>query len=237
MDDPATSYTHGFVRDALPPEARRLLEVGCGDGALAAALEAEGFALVAFDSDPDCVEAARARGVDARLAAWPDFDGGRFDAILFTRSLHHVGDLEAGVAAAFGCLEPGGRVIVEDFDAAFSDEPAFLWFAESLRRLAGAGLALDESPLLGRLARGDCAPVSAWRGDHDRHLHSAAAIEAVLRSRAASVRAEPAAYFFRYVARLPGASAPLVRSLLEAEELAVRNGKIAPLGRRFVAEG
>jgi SAM-dependent methyltransferase len=163
-------YSLDFVRDALPPDARRVLEVGCGDGALAAMLAAEGLEIVAIDADPQAVATARAGGVDARLAEWPDFDSGRFDAVLFTRSLHHVRDLEASVAAAFAALRPGGAVIVEDFAFEEADEASLAWFAALAGELAPAALV------------------------HDHELHSARAIEAALG--AAPV---PAAYYFRYL--------------------------------------
>jgi 2-polyprenyl-3-methyl-5-hydroxy-6-metoxy-1,4-benzoquinol methylase len=73
-------YSLAFVREALPDRARRLLEVGCGDGALAAMLAADGFEVVAIDAAEDAVARARARGVDARLAEWPQFDAAGFDA-------------------------------------------------------------------------------------------------------------------------------------------------------------
>lgn len=163
-------YSLGFVREALPEGARRVLEVGCGDGALAAMLAAGGLDVVAIDANAEAVAKTRARGLDARLAEWPDFHAGPFDALLFTRSLHHVRDLEASVAAAFAALRPGGVLIVEDFAFEEADEESLAWFAA----LAG-----------------DLAPAAL---DHDHELHSARAIEAALG--AAPV---PAAYYFRYI--------------------------------------
>jgi SAM-dependent methyltransferase len=234
VDDPATFYTHAFVRDSLPPGARRLLEVGCGEGALAAALQAEGFALVALDTDAACVKAARARGVDARLASWPDFDGGRFDAVLFTRSLHHVGDLEAGVAAAFGCLGPGGRIIVEDFDFGYADEATLGWFASLLRLIQATRADLGDDGLVRALAAGEEAPLAAWRAQHHHDLHPAEAIEAALRASAASLTVESSAYFFRYLARAT-ADAAIAGAMLAHELDLIGSGRIAPLGRRYVA--
>ncbi len=86
----ATRETLHFVRAHLSGGAQHLLEVGCGNGALAAALQADGHTLVALDADAEAVAEARRRGVDARHAAWPDFENAPFDAVLFTRSLHHL---------------------------------------------------------------------------------------------------------------------------------------------------
>lgn len=96
-----------FVRRFVPRGAR-ILEIGCGDGELAAALGA-----VAIDSSPDAVAVARSRGVDARLATWPCSIDGTFDAVLFTRSLHHISPLDEAIARI-----PAPLVLIEDFSFA-----------------------------------------------------------------------------------------------------------------------
>lgn len=227
MAGPGTAYTYDFIRRMLPGDAKRMLEIGCGDGALAARLKADGHEIVALDSDPACVEAARRIGVDARIASWPDFEDGRFDAVLFTRSLHHICDLGAAVRAAFACLAPGGLVVVEDFDAAFAHEPTFEWLRGLAGILQAAGVPVERSDYLSALL------ASTREADHD--LHSAAAIEAALRAASSALETEPAAYFFRYVERM-GAEAEAIADALRAhEEDLIRLGSIAPLGRRFVA--
>ena len=227
--DAATAYTRDFVLAALPAGATRVLEVGCGAGALAAALGEGGLDVIAIDSDKACVAEAKARGVDARLADWPIFDDGRFDAILFTRSLHHVGDLAASVAAAFACLTGKGRVIVEDFLAEGCSERSELWFASLAAMLDGAGLLAEPTGhlavLLGRV-----------QPDHeDHHLHGSTAIEAALRAHAASVETRSSACYFRYALPSLAERPELAQALLEHELALVEAGIIDPLGRRFVA--
>jgi SAM-dependent methyltransferase len=229
-----TLYTLDFVRVSLPEGAERVLEIGCGDGALAASLAETGLAVVALDGDPDAVARARTRSVDARRAAWPDFDEGRFDAILFTRSLHHAGDLAASVAAAFATLNPGGRVIVEDFAYEEADEASLAWFrsfATLLRRtgaLAGAsdmadGLSSAEPPLAGW-----------WHGHHGHDLHTARRMEEMLRAASGDLNVAGAAYYFRYL--LAAASSPDAAEAMLAHELAaIEAGQVRPLSRRFVA--
>lgn len=129
-----TAETLVFVRSWLA-HPLRVLEVGCGEGELAAALVEGGYRVVAIDSDAAAVEIAKARGVDARLATWPLFDDGQFDAVLFTRSLHHIEPLDAAVAHAREVLQPGGRIIIEDFAPA-EMSPRFLsWLREELSRI------------------------------------------------------------------------------------------------------
>jgi 2-polyprenyl-3-methyl-5-hydroxy-6-metoxy-1,4-benzoquinol methylase len=71
-----TRYTCDFIERFLPRECRRILEVGCGTGELAARLSKDAYSVVAIDSDRDSVAAAQRLGVNARVATWPDFDEG-----------------------------------------------------------------------------------------------------------------------------------------------------------------
>ena len=78
-----------FVLSQLPPAPGRILEVGCGKGELALGLDEAGYDLVAID--PDAPE-----GPIFRRTTIEAFDDpGPFDALVASRSLHHVHDLGA----------------------------------------------------------------------------------------------------------------------------------------------
>jgi SAM-dependent methyltransferase len=228
MAGPETLYTAAFVRAALPAGASRLLEIGCGAGELAASLVADGFEVVALDTDATSVAAARKLGVDACRAEWPDFDERRFDAILFTRSLHHVHDLEAGIAAAVAALAPGGRIVVEDFAYEEADEASLAWFRDEARRIGG------DSDFIAGLVGSDAPLTDWWRGRHDHDLHPANVIDAALRRAARRVEASKAAYYFRYLASALPEKA--LAAALGGELAAIEAGAIRPLGRRWIAE-
>lgn len=217
-------YTHEFVRRSLPEGALRVLEVGAGDGALAEVMMADGFEVVAVDVDPEAVAAAAARGVDARLAEWPADIAGQFDAVLFTRSLHHVHALEAGIAAACRSLRPGGRIIVEDFKAEGGDTGTRLWATSLASLLADCGLIdVDALPAIADRLDGPTP-------DHD--LHSSSAIRAELAKRGV-VEEGPAAYYFRYFEPFL-VDAQNAASILAHESALIASGSIDPLGIRFV---
>ena len=74
-----------FERRALRSVRGRVLDVGCGAGRVALALQERGHDVVAIDVSPGAVEVARRRGVrDARVLAFEDVDEslGRLDAVV-----------------------------------------------------------------------------------------------------------------------------------------------------------
>ena len=92
----------------------RLLEVGCGTGALAARCAEElGCEVTALDASAEMVRATRARGVDAitgdvQQLPVPD---GAFDCAVAAWMLYHVPDLDRGVAELARVVRPGGRLV------------------------------------------------------------------------------------------------------------------------------
>ena len=97
-----------------PREGERILDVGCGDGALTAALVASGAMVIGADAAPELVAAARARGLDVRLqdAQALPFEH-EFDAVFSNAALHWMADPDAVVAGVARALVPGGRFVGE----------------------------------------------------------------------------------------------------------------------------
>lgn len=220
----ATAYTLDFVLGNLPENAHDILEVGGGEGELAAALAKRGLGVVALDANDELVAAAQARGVDARLGEWPVLMEQRFDAVLFTRSLHHIHPLNEAVAAARDALRPGGRIIVEDFRAEGGTARNRAWFAGIVHLLHANSSNGRQFNLEAMLSK--TAPDGK---EHD--LHSSTAIAEAI-AKVGRAEAEDAAYYFRYLE--PELSSRATAALLDHELSLIASNAIDPLGRRFV---
>ena len=131
-----TIETLAFVRRWFP-NASKLLEVGSGEGELALALQDRGYEVVALEPDGNSASAASAAGVRNVIgASWPEFDGAGFDAIIFSRSLHHIEPLEEAVRAARHALVPRGGIIIEDFAVSEMSPQKVAWLREQLAPFA-----------------------------------------------------------------------------------------------------
>lgn len=109
------------VVDLLAPMAgERILDLGCGDGALTEELGKRGADVVGIDASPQMIEAARARGLNAHvvdamalpavLDAGDDaLPPGSFDAVFSNAALHWMTRPEPVVAGVHRLLKPGGR--------------------------------------------------------------------------------------------------------------------------------
>jgi trans-aconitate methyltransferase len=97
-----------------PRPGERILDVGCGDGALTERIAAAGASVVAVDAAPDMVVAARARGLDARVVPGQSlaFEH-EFDAVFSNAALHWMRPPEAVLAGVRRALKPGGRFVAE----------------------------------------------------------------------------------------------------------------------------
>ena len=103
----------------------RILHVGCGDGAMTAALADLGALVTGLDEDAELLEAARLRDSAAvfllgnvdELPA--ELRRGRFDLVL--ASLRGVRDVRAWAAGLAAALQPGGSLLVH------ADHPALAY--------------------------------------------------------------------------------------------------------------
>jgi cyclopropane fatty-acyl-phospholipid synthase-like methyltransferase len=228
--------TLAFVRRWLPPPPLRLLEIGAGAGELTEPLLALGYTITALDSDPNAVAEAHVRGLPVRLATWPAVMPMCFDAAVFVRTLHHLGNLDKALSAVRAILPHNGLVLVDDF--AFADLPAktTAWLRPWVTEARAARLLCSTPHPIVRhlLSNGSRKP---FREDHE--VHTAEAMDRALRDHFSVVEATVAPYLYRYLsASVKGGpkAAALVRAALAAERTGIEQGSLWALGRRWVAK-
>src|SRR5215813_375698 len=105
----------GGVLDLLDPRpGERILDLGCGDGALTAKVAASGAQVKGVDSSESMVAAAKTLGIDAQVASADslDFDH-EFDAVFSNAALHWMRNQDTVLAGVHRALKPGGRFVAE----------------------------------------------------------------------------------------------------------------------------
>ena len=173
-----------FVLAELPPPPSRVLEVGCGRGELAGGLAAAGYDVLGIDPDPPA-------GPGFRKTTIEDFDGpGPYDAVVASRSLHHVSDLAVALDKVAALLRSGGAFVLDEFG----------WECLDARSAEEVGIDLGE-----------------WRREH-KDLQTAAAMldELGLRFEPRSLSWEP--YLYREARQV--VSEERERELIELGRLA-----------------
>src|SRR6476646_3738916 len=125
----APSDLRAFVRANLPEPPARVLEVGAGAGTLARALRQVGYDVLAIDP--------KSAGDDVRKVALANLDEppGSFAAAIAVVSLHHVDPLEESCRRLGELVEPGGTLVVDEFDVGAFDLGAAAWWLEQRRTL------------------------------------------------------------------------------------------------------
>ena len=98
--------------DLLAPQpGERILDVGCGDGALTAKIVEAGAEVVGIDFNAEMLGVAADRGIDTYLIPAQSMQfANEFDAAFSNAVLHWIGDHRDEVAArVFAALKKGGR--------------------------------------------------------------------------------------------------------------------------------
>lgn len=194
-----------FVLGHLPPPPARVLEVGCGRGELALELSRHGYGIIAIDPE------APAGGIFRRISLEQLADPGPFDAVVASRSLHHIPALAAALDKVVRLLRPSGRLLVNEHAWDRLDEPTARWYLGRRAKLPDPPDSLDECLL-------------EWQEDH-AGLHGYEAMRRELDRRFAEL-------FFAWV---PYLYREFDDPRAEAEEAALIDaGKIRATGFRYV---
>ncbi len=184
-----------------------MLEVGCGEGELALALDAAGYDVTAIDP------AAPDGPIFRRIKLEELEDDARFDAVVAARVLHHMGEnLEPNLDRVARALGGGGPFVLDEFGPDRLDEVTAAWYE-------GQRLILEAA---GRLSNRPSA--EEWAQHHVSVTSSDVLLSAV-RSRFEEQVYVDVPYLWRYLDGVASA---------ELEESLVSMGAITALGFRFV---
>jgi 2-polyprenyl-3-methyl-5-hydroxy-6-metoxy-1,4-benzoquinol methylase len=123
LDPPDLSLRRAFLLEragaaqAAGRPAVRVLDVGCGEGQFAAALELAGFAVVGVDVAEEPLRRARASHpeLDLRLVPadgpWP-VDDASFDVVWAGETIEHVADTAGWLSEVRRVLRSGGKLLL-----------------------------------------------------------------------------------------------------------------------------
>jgi 2-polyprenyl-3-methyl-5-hydroxy-6-metoxy-1,4-benzoquinol methylase len=116
----ALTLAERFLLRQVPADAKRALDIGCGDGTLCRALAERGIATLGIDASAKMVELARARSGINPLLEYRVADvtkdepaAKEFDVVVSVAMAHHV-SLERIVKFSQAALARGGTLIIQD---------------------------------------------------------------------------------------------------------------------------
>lgn len=196
-----------WIRSHAPPGAR-VLEIGCGDGALVDVLASE-FDVVGVDPNASASERIVAGSFEA-------LDETPFDLVFASVSLHHLHDEEAAVDALRRLTRPGTMMLVREFDRECQDHVATLQWWYDRKRAMGA-----ELPNFDDFA-------GNWREQMRRHVWPWAKVKSMLeRAGFRTIEEVETPYMFRW---------ELEETDRADEERAAAEGRIRLVGRQWTGQ-
>jgi 2-polyprenyl-3-methyl-5-hydroxy-6-metoxy-1,4-benzoquinol methylase len=201
-----------FVSAHLPSPPARVLDAGCGQGALTRELIDRGYDARGIDPEaPEGLAFERVGLEDLRVER-------RYDVAIAVVSLHHVADLALSVERLADAIVPGGLLLVDEFDREQLDPSTTAWWWRQRQALAAAGVGPE--------------PEQTTAEEHHVAMLAAVAdifpwetIDTALTARFEERSVERAEYLYRYETH--PAVAPLERAMIDL-------GAIRATGVRYV---
>lgn len=112
------AYLVPKVLSLIPPNTRRIVDIGCGNGYLAGLLADRGFDVIGIEPSADGIAQARAAHPTVRFEELPvDSElgariGEDFDVVIATEVIEHLPAPRTLLRAGLQLLRPGGRMLI-----------------------------------------------------------------------------------------------------------------------------
>jgi SAM-dependent methyltransferase len=189
---------HRLIQSLVPGRGQAILDVGCGSGFLSLELARAGHRVTGIDPDPAAIALARRThetdrpgvrrdSLEYQVAGIQEWEAGagRYDLIVFCRSLHHVPDPAEALARAARWLRPEGQMVCVEFAYDRFDHRAAGWLCRTRRLCALAGwvellerpgvppVAADLNADLDRATEATYDGWMRWRRDHGLNVFEA----------------------------------------------------------------
>jgi SAM-dependent methyltransferase len=223
----AVPHTLAELKPLLPAPPARILEAGCGRGALAVVLSELGYQVTGVDRNAEMAAAAEKLGVPVIEADFLDVSG-EYDVVLFTRSLHHAESLNGILEHAATLLAAGGAIIIEEFAWERVDHAGAHFIYDNRAMLVATGLLDADLPTDDLL--------DAWVDGHER-LHRGSAMLDALSRVGADLTTVATSMLWRLVDGRGGAwieqgthVADAVNAMRDAEERRIAAGMLPSVG-------
>jgi SAM-dependent methyltransferase len=228
--------THRFITHALAGR-KRILDVGCGRGLLAAKLGSEGLAVTALDRSLAHLEARATANVTFIERDFLEYEAEPFEAILFVTSLHHIPDLDRALLRAHQLLLPGGLLIAEEFALEAPDVHTARWYYEVQELLALGGLSSSHHTHSSNAQ----SPQARWSDEHVETppLHSGEAMATAVKKRFRILETTPGPFLYRHICHGIEATdrgGTLAQYIFDAEKQRLAEGTLRPVGLRLLAQ-
>ena len=228
-------HTVGFIQAYVKPGAH-ILDVGSGNGILTIKMRQAGYDVTAIDQNSNAVTEAQSLGIETSCISLFDYLANRqFDAILMSRSFHHMQPLLNAATKSKELLKEGGIFILEDFAAELMDEPTALWFFGMRAYLEASG---NNQKSRGPKLENGQIPLSAlqsWRQHLQAHgVADSQEMRHALESNFNIMKREQVPYRYRYF--LEDVNEAQGQAIFEWENRLSKFGAIQTLGLRIIAQ-
>lgn len=232
--DVFTNETYEFVSKHINPKGLKILEIGCGSGEFGLALQKAGASITAIDTDKKAIKLAKEKGLNAQNIDFLDYNEKSFDVLIFTRSLHHIHEIEKALKHANNVLKPNGKLLLEEFALENVNFQTTRWYYDMLSLFSVSNLSDTTFEDVDN-------PLRKWEEEHqhEHELHTGEKMVNEIKRIFRNVKMERNSYLYRSICSSltnDKSGYEITKHILSIENRLIEQNLILPNGIRVVAE-